>query len=83
MPRYFFHFRNRNGLKEDYEGDDLADLVAAKETAMISAREIIADGLLGDEAVLGSCSFEVCDEAGKLLFALPFSEVATKPDTAP
>ena len=79
MPRYFFHFRNRNGLKEDYEGDDLADLAAAKEAAMISAREIIADGSLGDEAALSGCSFEVCDAAGTLLFAFPFSEAAAKP----
>jgi hypothetical protein len=82
MPRYFFHFRTRNGLKEDYEGDDLADLAAAKETAVISAREIIADGLLGEQAVLSGCSFEVCDEAGKLLFVLPFSDAAAKPGAA-
>jgi hypothetical protein len=80
MPRYFFHFRNRNDLKEDYEGDELADVAAAKETAMTSAREIIADGMLGDEAVLSGCSFEVCDAAGKLLFAFPFSQAAAKPD---
>jgi hypothetical protein len=82
MPRYFFHFRDRNGLKEDYEGDDLADLAAAKETAMISAREIIADGLLGGEDALSSCSFEVCDEAGTLLFVFPFSGAAAKPGAA-
>jgi hypothetical protein len=79
MPRYFFHFRNQNGLKEDYEGDELADLAAAKETAMTSAREITADGLLAGAAEMSSCSFEICDEAGTLLFSFPFSEAAAKP----
>ena len=83
MPRYFFHFRNQNGLKEDYEGEELADLAAARETAMSSAREIIADDLLGSATAMGGCSFEVCDEAGKLLFAFPFSEAAAKPGPAP
>ena len=82
MSRYFFHFRNQNGLKEDYEGEELADLAAARETAMSSAREITADGLLAGAAEMSSCSFEVCDEAGKLLFALPFSQAAAKPDPA-
>ena len=33
MPRYFFHFRNQHGLREDYEGEDLADLAAVGEHA--------------------------------------------------
>ena len=76
MPRYFFHFRNQDGLKEDYEGEELADLAAVKEAAIASAKEIIADGLLGGEAVLTGYSFEICDEAGVLLLTFPFSEAA-------
>jgi hypothetical protein len=83
MPRYFFHFRNSDGLREDYEGEDLADLAAVEETAMASAKEIIAEGLLGGEPVLTGYSFEVCDEAGALLFAFPFSEAAAKPGARP
>jgi hypothetical protein len=83
MPRYFFHFRNHNGLKEDYEGEELGDLAAAKEIAMGSAREIIADRLLAGAALLTDCSFEICDEAGALLFAFPFSEAAAKPGSPP
>ena len=83
MPRYFFHFRNRSSLKEDDEGEELADLAAAKDAAMMSAKELIADGLLGGEAVLTGCSFEICDEAGGLLFEFPFSAAAAKPGRAP
>jgi hypothetical protein len=82
MPRYFFHFRNQNGLNEDYEGEELADLAAAEETAMNSAREIIADRLVGGAAAMGGCSFEICDEAGKLLFVFPFSKAEAKPGSA-
>ena len=83
MPRYFFHFRDQSGLKEDYEGEDLADLPAVEETAMASAKEIIAEGLLGGKPVLTDFSFEVYDEAGHLMLAFPFSEAAAKPGAAP
>jgi hypothetical protein len=82
MPRYFFHFRNQHGLKEDYEGDELADLAAVEETAMASAREIIANGLLGEAPVLTGYGFEVRDEAGALVLVFRFSEAA-KPDALP
>jgi hypothetical protein len=83
MPRYFFHFRSLVSLHEDYEGEDLADLAAVEENAMASAKEIIAEGLLGGKAVLTDFSFEVCDEAGRLLLDFPFSEAAAKPGAAP
>ena len=83
MPRYFFHFRSHNGLLEDYEGEDLADLAAVGEHVMASAKEIIAEGLLGGKPVLTDFSFEVCDKAGRLLLDFPFSETAAKPGAAP
>jgi hypothetical protein len=76
MPRYFFHFRNLNSLSEDYEGEDFADLAAVEENAMASAKEIIAEGLLGGKAVLTDFSFEVRDVAGHLLLDFPFSKAA-------
>ena len=50
---------------------------------MASAKEIIAEGLLGGKPVLTDFSFEVCDEAGRLLLDFPFSEAAAKPGAAP
>ena len=70
-------------MHEDYEGEDLADLAAVEENAMASAKEIIAEGLLGGKPVLTDFSFEVCDEAGRLLLDFPFSEAAAKPGAAP
>ncbi len=83
MPRYFFHFRNQNGLQEDYEGEDLVDLAAVGEHAMASAKEIIAEGLLGGKPVLTDFSFEVRDGTGRLLLDFPFPEAAAKPGAAP
>ena len=83
MPRYFFHFRSLTSLREDYEGEDLADLAAVEENAMASAKEIIAEGLLGGKPVLTDFSFEVYDAAGHLMLAFPFSEAAAKAGAAP
>jgi hypothetical protein len=83
MPRYFFHFRSPTSLREDYEGEDFADLAAVEENAMASAKEIIAEGLLGGKPVLTDFSFEVHDEAGRLLLVFPFAEAAAKPGAAP
>jgi hypothetical protein len=74
----FPFFRNRSHLFEDYEGEDLADLAAVQETAMASAKEIIAEGLLGGRPVLADYRFEVHDEAGSLLLAFPFAEAEAK-----
>ena len=70
-------------LREDYEGEDLADLAAVEENAMASAKEIIAEGLLGGKPVLTDFSFEVRDEAGCLLLDFPFSQAAARPGAAP
>jgi hypothetical protein len=83
MPRYFFNFRSLTSLSEDYEGEDFADLAAVEENAMASAKEIIAEGLLGGKPVLTDFSFEVRDAAGSLLLDFPFSEAAAKPGAAP
>jgi hypothetical protein len=83
MPRYFFHFRSSDALREDYEGEDFADLAAVEENAMASAKEIIAEGLLGGKPVLTDFSFEVRDAAGHLLLDFPFSEAAAKAGAAP
>jgi hypothetical protein len=76
MPRYFFHFRSGDQLSEDYEGELLPDLAAVEENAMASAREILAEELLGRQPALAGCSFEVCDETKNVVFIYPFSKAA-------
>lgn len=45
MPRYFFNLRHRpgpDGLAVDPEGNELADLSAAREHGLFMARDMIA-----------------------------------------
>jgi hypothetical protein len=39
--RYFFHYRNPTQYIRDGEGDELADLAAAREEGRCSARELM------------------------------------------
>jgi len=81
MPRYFFNIRHRPGpagLAEDPEGDELADVNAAREHALSVARKMIARErltLIRDWMV---CSFEIVDEEGRPVLTVPFSD--TVPD---
>ena len=77
MPRYFFNLWHRTGpggLAQDHEGDELPDLDAAREHALMEARGLIARGR--NEAVRDwtACSFEVTDERGRRVLTVPFGD---------
>jgi hypothetical protein len=80
MPRYFFNLRHRPGpagLAVDPEGDELADLNAAREHALFVARDTIArtrTDIVRDWMV---CSFEIEDEDAELLLTVPFSDTVS------
>ena len=81
MPRYFFNVRHRPGpagLAVDEEGDELADVNAAREHALSVARKMIAQERLTMIRDWMVCSFEIEDEDAQLLFTVPFSD--TVPD---
>ncbi len=46
MTRYFFNVRSENTYISDAEGQEHADLGAAKEEAKIAAREMLAETVL-------------------------------------
>lgn len=73
MPQYFFHVRNSTGYMLDEEGQELAGLEAARDTAVSAVRSIISE-----ESKVGLVDLrgrvEVFDEAGLILLTLPFSE---------
>lgn len=81
MPRYFFNIRYRPGpagLAVDQEGDELADVNAAREHALSQARIMIARErltLIHDWMV---CSFEIVDEAGQPVLTILFSDTVTE-----
>ena len=73
MARFFLHLRNSNGHLEDEEGQELADIDAARQAAIASVRSIVSE-----EAETGFIDLRapipVFDENGALLLELPFSE---------
>ena len=83
MPRYLFNVRHRPGpagLAEDPEGDELADVNAAREHALSVARKMIARErltLIRDWMV---CSFEIMHEAGRHVLTVPFSDTVAEPE---
>ena len=80
MPRYFFNVRHRPGpagLAIDEEGDDLADLNAAREHALSVARTMIARERLTMIRDWMVCSFEIEDEDAQLLLTVPFSDTVS------
>jgi hypothetical protein len=83
MPRFFFNVRHRpgpDGLAVDPEGEELADVDAARERALFQAREMIArerHTFIRDWMV---CAFEILDEAHQPVLAVPFSDTVPEGD---
>ena len=81
MPRYFFNVRYRagpDGLAVDPEGDELADVNAAREHALAQARDMITrkrTDLVRDWMV---CSFEIMDDKGQPVLTVPFCDTVTE-----
>lgn len=76
MPHFFFHVRNSEGFLEDEEGEELADLDAARAVAVTAVRSIISDESKGGLIDLRG-RIEVSDESGRPVLALPFSEAVS------
>ena len=73
MPRYYLHICNGVGFVEDTEGQELANVEAARESAIKGARDLIASEVR--DGVMNLSSFiEVEDENRRHLFTLSFSE---------
>jgi hypothetical protein len=71
---FFFNVRSDRSFDVDDEGLDLPSVDAARLEAIKSAREMVAELILYDQAIDGM-RFEVMDEAGNLLITLPFRDV--------
>lgn len=77
MPRYFFNIRHRpgpGGLAVDPEGEECADLNAARENVLAQARVMIARERHTFIRDWMDCSFEIMDEAGQPVLTVPFSD---------
>lgn len=83
MPRYFFNLRYGRGpdkLAVDPEGDELADVEAAREHALQSARDLIAGPPSFAVRDWFACSFEIEEEERGPVLTVPFSDLVPEED---
>jgi hypothetical protein len=74
MPRFYFHYDDGGSRKADPEGVVLPDAEAAWYQGMRSARDIIHAQFGGGSPAPGQ-RFEIEDEHGEPVWAVPFEEV--------
>ena len=73
MPRYYFHIQDGTGRIVDDEGSEHADLDAARDEAVESARELMSQAaLVGRDA--NHRVFHIAAENGMTLLELPFRD---------
>ena len=66
--------RYRGRVFADEEGDALPDEAAARAYALETARDLISNGRMDAIRNWFDCTFEITDEAGRLVLTVPFGE---------
>jgi hypothetical protein len=77
MPRYFFHIREGSDLNRDGEGQDFANVEAARREAINSVREIMGEKLLHG-GTMNHRSIEIADETGHVVDVINSRDVLLK-----
>jgi Domain of unknown function (DUF6894) len=77
MPVFFLHVRDGDQLTRDLEGSTLYDLQAARDEAIKSARELMADSIVSEGRIGIDRSIEVSDATGFTLLVIPFRRAVT------
>ena len=74
MPRFYFHYQDGSSRTPDSEGMNLPDAEAAWYQGVRTARELIRERI-GGGCLHPSQRFEIEDEQGRPVLAVPFEEV--------
>ncbi|NEU11195.1 hypothetical protein G3T14_03510 [Methylobacterium sp. BTF04] len=75
MPRYFFNIRDRTGLIDDPDGDEVASVAAVQVLAKAIVDDILGNpGTYGDPQAWQRRSFEITDETGDIVLVVPFDD---------
>jgi hypothetical protein len=78
MPKFYFNFQNANALAKDETGVDLPGVEDAREAALASARELLAEHVKQDSKIPLETVI-VTDESGKELMRIPARDVLPEP----
>ncbi len=74
MTHYYLNIINGTGLIVDNEGEEFADLSAARERAAESVRSILSDELKSAGLINLQGRIEIIDQHGSMVLSLPFRE---------
>jgi hypothetical protein len=75
MSRYFFHVRDQDGeVSRDTEGQELADLDAARAEAINANREMLGERLLHGGS-LNHRQIEIADDSDRILAVINANDV--------
>jgi hypothetical protein len=74
MPLFYFHFLNGTARHGDEIGLELRDAETAYLEAVAAAQGMGSE-LIGDGINPSNCSFEITDEAGRVVFLVAFTEL--------
>ena len=77
MAIFRFHIRDQHGLVLDEDGIELPDALAAAREALRSAQEFFRDA-----SAPTNMTFEITDETGRLVLAIPIRRLASSSDEA-
>lgn len=76
--RYFLHLRHRDRFYADEEGDELPDETAVRPHALRTASDLIRFNRTDLIRDWFDCTFEITDEAGRVVLTMPFGDVVTE-----
>ena len=78
MGRFYFHVVEGAELLTDVEGAHLRDALEARQMAIRSAREILADAIRGGKNTI-PVALVIADEDGREIETIPFASVLPEP----
>lgn len=74
MGRFYFHLRTGERVIADDEGDDLADVSAARSEALLVARDLLANAIKAGKDQVPE-AVVIADERGEQIAVVPLSTV--------
>jgi hypothetical protein len=74
MGRFYFHIQDSDQLLQDPEGTDLPDVDAARQEAILAAREILIEAIKMGKTQVPK-AVVIADEEGRTLDVLPLASV--------
>ena len=73
----YFHVRERGQLCEDEEGANFETLEDARQEAVLSAREMMAERIVAGRPI-NDMNFEITNQQNNVLLVLPWDDVLVR-----